>query len=113
MTAKEVLKFFGKPVVLNELRGRFGFDDTGKRMQEQYFTGDLGGQKDNPQFQGATATQRHVPITADGKVRIGQAEGGQEGWFVYKKLEPGMLEGYLSEKRLPLKGGTSVGNMGN
>ena len=114
VTAREVLKFFGRPVVLNELRGRFGFDDKGLRIQEQYFTGDVGGQKDNPQWQGATTTQKDVLITADGMVRIGQADDGASdaGWFVYKKLEPGMMQGYLTEKKLPLKGGTTVGNVG-
>ena len=47
--AKEVLEFFGNPILVNELRGRFGFDESGAWLQEQYSAADLSGVADSPQ----------------------------------------------------------------
>ena len=55
--AKEVLEFFGQPVIMNEMRGVYGFAPDGVMMQEKYTTADLGGMKDNKGFAGATATR--------------------------------------------------------
>ena len=73
--AKEVLQFFGRPVMLNELRGKYGFNPTGTMMQEKYVGGDcdVGGQKNNPGFGGATATLTNLCITADGATRAADA----------------------------------------
>ena len=49
VTAKEVLEFFGNPILVNELRGRFGFDESGAWLQEQYSAADLSGVADSPQ----------------------------------------------------------------
>uniref|UniRef100_A0A7S0Q5G0 Plastid lipid-associated protein/fibrillin conserved domain-containing protein n=1 Tax=Coccolithus braarudii TaxID=221442 RepID=A0A7S0Q5G0_9EUKA len=105
--AKEVLEFFGNPVVLNELRGRFGFSADGIFMQEQYTEADMGGQLTNPSFSGGSATLRGLCITADGSMRIGS--GGTGGaFFVFKKILPGELDAWLQSWNLPLCGGTAV-----
>ena len=109
--AKEVLQFFGQPVMLNELRGRFGFNPDGRVMQEKYQGGDcdVGGQKNNPGFGGATATLANLCITADGALRLGCTPGADPRYFVFKKLEEGELDGWLAQKKLPLDGGTVMG----
>ncbi len=68
--AKEVLEFFGQPVIMNEMRGVYGFAPDGVMMQEKYTTADLGGMKDNKGFAGATATLRSLCVTADGAMRL-------------------------------------------
>jgi len=101
--AKEVLEFFGNPVVVNELRGKFGFDAGGEWMQEQYATADLSGVANSPQFTSATATTKGVAIVADGKMRVMFTNGF---FFVFKKLGEGALNAWLQERRLPWYGGT-------
>jgi len=107
VVAREVLEFFGNPVILNELRGAFGFNGDGTAMQEKYLEADLAGQKESQAFQGATATLVDCRISADGAVRIGRSAGGV---LVFKKLVPGQLNEYLKAKRLPISGGTYLGN---
>ena len=88
--AKEVLRLFGRPVLLNELRGEYGFSPdgalmqerrcrdyprvpeitrdslpTGALMQERFGDADLGGQRSSKEFAGATATTRPISITGD------------------------------------------------
>ena len=69
--AKEVLEFWGQPVVLNELRGGFTFSEDGLAMQEKYTMADMAGQQNTDAFGGATATLQDVRVTADGRMRIG------------------------------------------
>ena len=106
--AKEVLEFFGQPVIMNEMRGVYGFAPDGVMMQEKYTTADLGGMKDNKGFAGATATLRSLCVTADGAMRLASTPGG-EAYFVFKKLPAGGLDSWLTERRLPVEGGTVVG----
>jgi len=101
--AKEVLSFFGNPVLLNELRGRFGFDSGGTWMQEKYEQADLSGQRNSAQFVSATATSKGVCISADGALRLASTNGR---FFVFKKLADGELAAWLESKRLPVVGGT-------
>ena len=91
--AKEVLEF-GNPCVLNELRGKFGFDGSGEWMQEQYSSADLSGVANSPQFSQATATTKGVGITADGKLRVMFVNGG---FFIFEKLGDGELGRWLQE----------------
>jgi len=102
--AKEVLEFFGRPVVVNELRGRFGFSEDGAWLQEKYSEADLSGARNSAQFTEATATSRAVCISADGALRLGFTPGS--GFFVFKKLEVGQMNAWLEERSLPLVGGT-------
>jgi len=108
--AKEVLRLFGRPVLLNELRGEYGFSPDGALMQERFGDADLGGQRSSKEFAGATATTRHVCITADGAVRVAKVDAavgvGAGGYLVYKRLAAGEMEAWLESKRLPLVGGT-------
>jgi len=112
VVAKEVIEFFGQPVLLNELRGRFRFSADGICLQEEYTTADMGGQSNSPAFSVATATSRGLCITADGAVRLGRLTGpdgnsaSADGYLVFKKLEDGRLERWLEERRLPVRGGT-------
>jgi hypothetical protein len=103
ITAKEVLEFFGNPCVVNELRGKFGFDGGGTWIQEKYDSADLSGVANSPQFSEATATTKGVGITSDGSLRLGFVNGD---FFAFKKLGEGELGGWLQEKRLPWVGGT-------
>ena len=105
--AKEVLEFFGNPVLMNELRGEASFSEDGSAMQEQYTAADLAGQQNSPQFNGATAVLTDCRITADGKMRIGRNKAGV---LVFKKLVSGQLQEYLGATRLPATGGTYIGN---
>ena len=86
ITAKEVLEFFGNPCVLNELRGRFGFDGAGEWIQEKYESADLSGVAESPQFTEATATTKGVGITADGSLRLMFVNGD---FFVFRRLREG------------------------
>jgi len=106
VVAKEVLSFFGNPVVCNEFRGIFGFSADGNMVQERYESADIGGQKNTPGFAGATATLEGVCITADGALRLGLTPGGGGSYFVFKKLGDGERDGWLGSKGLPLEGGT-------
>ena len=101
--AKEVLEFFGQPIVLNELRGSFGFSGDGVWIQEQYNEADMSGVRNTDQFTSATATSRGVCISADGTLRLGMSN---EQYFVFKKLGNGEMDGWLQSKKLPLVGGT-------
>jgi len=104
VVAKEVLEFFGRPVVVNELRGRFGFSEDGAWLQEKYSEADLSGARNSAQFTEATATSRAVCLSADGALRLGFTPGS--GFFVFKKLEAGQMDVWLEERSLPLVGGT-------
>ena len=117
VVCKEVLEFFGKPVVLNELRGKFGFDETGALVQEQYSEADMGGQRNSAAFAGATLTflsgsiggkaAAGSCITADGAMRLAaQVAGNEPSYMVYKRLPLGALESFLSREKLPMSGGT-------
>mmetsp|Transcript_19495 Transcript_19495/g.61272 ORF Transcript_19495/g.61272 Transcript_19495/m.61272 type:complete len:115 (+) Transcript_19495:518-862(+) len=79
-------------------------------MQERFGDADLGGQRSSKEFAGATATTRHVCITADGAVRVAKVDAaagvGAGGYLVYKRLAAGEMEAWLESKRLPLVGGT-------
>ena len=103
VTAKEVLNFFGRPVILNELRGKMSFDESGRWMQETYESADLSGVANSPQFTSATATTKGVCITQDGRLRV---QFANEWFFVFKKLEEGELQAWLQERKLPWVGGT-------
>jgi len=103
--AKEVLKFAGQPVLLNELRGKFGFSEDGIYMREEYSSADMGGKRNSEIFTGATATLRGLCITRDGRMRLGS--GGEGGaYFVFKKLEDGQMDAWIEEQKLPISGGT-------
>jgi hypothetical protein len=110
--AKEVLDFFGRPILLNELRGKITFSPNGRVMQERYTAADLGGTRDSRSFTGATATIRCACVSADGSMRLGcvDGEGGKKSggtaYFVYQKMGAGELEAWLEERQLPLFGGT-------
>lgn len=105
--AKEVLEFFGKPIIVNELRGRFGFNDDGEWMQEQYGSADLSGKRNSDQFTSATATSKGVCFTCEGSVRMGFTPSGNSGaYYVYRKLGEGEMNEWLQSKGLPLVGGT-------
>jgi hypothetical protein len=101
VVVKECLEFFGRPVVLNELRGRFGFSEDGELVQEQYSSADMGGQREQD-FQ-SMATYRAVCITSDGKTRLGLIDGK---FFIFRKLDEGELEQWLQRRNLPFVGGT-------
>ena len=107
-TAKETLEFFGKPVILNELRGVVTFSDDGDAMQESYDSGDLGGQQNSPVFQGLTFTLLESAITSCGTLRLGRDD--DVGVYVWRKLKPGGLANYHDEQMLPGEGGTYLGN---
>ncbi len=107
ITAREVLSFWGKEVLLNELRGTVAFSQDGSSIQEKYEEADLAGQQNSNQFSGASAILSECRITADGSMRIGRVSNGV---IVLKKLPEGALDAYLSEKRLPTDGGTYMGN---
>ena len=50
-----------------------------------------------------------VPVhSADGAMRLASTPGG-EAYFVFKKLPAGGLDSWLTERRLPVEGGTVVG----
>ena len=106
-TAKETLEFFGKPVILNELRGRVGFSDE-DTMREEYEAADLGGQASSSAFKGSSFTLLESAITSCGRLRLGRDD--DTGVYVFKKLEPGGLASYLEYNRLPSEGGTYLGN---
>jgi len=115
VTARETLAFFGKPVILNELRGTVGFSENGMAMQEDYGQADLGGQANSPAFAGAEATLYDCLIaSADGlTLRVGRTSPDSttfKGVFVYRKLRPAELATYLDENMLPSDGGTYLGN---
>eukprot|EP00324_Dicrateria_rotunda_P002663 CAMPEP_0206159628 /NCGR_PEP_ID=MMETSP1474-20131121/6015_1 /ASSEMBLY_ACC=CAM_ASM_001110 /TAXON_ID=97495 /ORGANISM="Imantonia sp., Strain RCC918" /LENGTH=515 /DNA_ID=CAMNT_0053560465 /DNA_START=156 /DNA_END=1700 /DNA_ORIENTATION=- len=107
VTAKETLAFFGRPVILNELRGAVGFSSDGLSMQEKYLEADMGGQQNSPAFREATATLAASVITSNGKLRLGR---NADGILVFTKLPPGTLAAYLDETLLPISGGTYIGN---
>ena len=104
VVCKEVLSFFGNPVIVNELRGRLGFSEDGTWTQEQYSEADLSGQRNSANFASATSTSKSACMTSDGKYRL--AFTPPSGFFVFEKLDEGAMDGYLMEKRLPLYGGT-------
>jgi len=112
VVAKEVLEFFGRPILLNELRGEIGFSPNGRVLQERYSAADLGGIRDSSSFTGATATIRCACISSDGSMRLGciDADGGigsaGTAYFVYQRMGPGELDAWLEERQLPLFGGT-------
>jgi len=112
VTAHETLAFFGKPVILNELRGETAFSDDGHDMREKYSEADLGGQQNSPAFQGADATLYASLITADGTLRLGRsAPFGKAGrYYIYRKMPDGGVAQYLETNLLPTDGGTYLGN---
>lgn len=73
----------------------------------RYTVGDIAGQHESAAFTSATATLSDCRITADGGVRLGRNAGGV---LVFKRMAPGVLEAYLTEKQLPTEGGTYIGN---
>eukprot|EP00617_Octactis_speculum_P012738 CAMPEP_0185774048 /NCGR_PEP_ID=MMETSP1174-20130828/76512_1 /TAXON_ID=35687 /ORGANISM="Dictyocha speculum, Strain CCMP1381" /LENGTH=174 /DNA_ID=CAMNT_0028461041 /DNA_START=383 /DNA_END=907 /DNA_ORIENTATION=- len=110
--AKEVLEFFGRPVVVNECRGKFAFNSDGDIMQEKYSEADIGGQRNTNNFGGATATLLNVCITADGGMRVARLPdefGDARAFFVFKKLKPKELNVFLEREGLPVIGGTVMG----
>lgn len=108
VTCRETLEFFGKPVILNEVRGRFSFSDEGDDMLDTYEEGDLGGQQNSPAFTGADFTLLESAITSCGQLRLGRDD--DEGVYVFLKLGEGGLNEYLDEVMLPTAGGTYLGN---
>lgn len=112
VVAKEVLEFFGRPILLNELRGKYGFSSDGRILQEEYSSADMGGTRNSANFEGATATVRCVCVTTDGSMRLGCVDGAQgsgassKAYFVYKRLAAGELDAWLEERQLPYFGGT-------
>lgn len=106
--AKETLTFFGKPVILNELRGAVSFTDDGDSMRESYDVADLGGQANSPAFSGTEFTLLESAITSCGTYRLGRDDG--TGVFVFKKMREGELLEWLNEVQLPASGGTYIGN---
>jgi len=105
--AKETLEFFGKPVILNELRGTLSFSADGRSMQEEYTEADMGGQQSTSVFSGSFSTLTASVISTDGTLRIGR---GPDGVLVFRKLPPGGLASYLEDQLLPKTGGTYLGN---
>ena len=108
VTAKEVLDFFGKPSLLNELRGTLAFTDDGDAMLETYTSADVGGQADSPAFSSVSVQLLESAITSCGKYRLGRDDA--TGVYIFRKLPPGMFADYLAENRLPTEGGTYIGN---
>jgi len=108
VTVRETLDFFGKPVILNELRGELLFSDDGRSMREGYLEADIGGQQKSPSFKGAAATLEDSVISSDGSLRLGRWESG--GILVFRKMGSGELAAYLEEQLLPSEGGTYIGN---
>ena len=105
--ARETLEFFGKPVILNELRGSVSFSEDGRSMQEDYREADMGGQQSTAVFSGATTTLTASVISTDGSLRLGRST---DGVLVFRKLPPGGLASYLEDQLLPSDGGTYLGN---
>ena len=105
--ARETLEFFGKPVILNELRGTFSCSADGRSVQEKYTEADMGGQQSTSVFSGTTSTLTASLISTDGTLRIGR---GPDGVLVFRKLPPGGLAAWLDDKLLPTDGGTYLGN---
>ena len=105
--ARETLEFFGKPVILNELRGTFSCSADGRALQEKYTEADMGGQPSTSVFSGTTSTLTASLISTDGTLRIGR---GPDGVLVFRKLPPGGLAAWLDDKLLPTDGGTYLGN---
>jgi len=103
--AKEVLELFGKPILLNELRGKFLFDDSGEWLQEQYSSADLAGVADNPEFTSAKFTTQGNGFTSSGDLRI---HATSSGFNVYRRMPDGQLESWLQERDLPWVGGTTA-----
>jgi hypothetical protein len=108
VTAKETLEFFGKPVILNELRGSASFTDDGDSMQETYDEADMGGQQRSPVFSGVTFTLLESAISSCGTIRLGRDD--EDNVYVFRKLAPGELAAYLKDTLLPSAGGTFLGN---
>lgn len=106
--ARETLEFFGKPVILNELRGSASFSDDGDSMQESYDEADLGGQASSPAFSGSSFTLLESAITSCGTLRLGRDD--DTGVYVFRKMASGELAAYLDETMLPSEGGTYLGN---
>ena len=105
--ARETLEFFGKPVILNELRGTLSFSADGRSMQEEYTEADMGGQQSTSVFSGSFSTLTASVISTDGTLRIGR---GPDGVLVFRKLPPGGLAAWLEDQLLPSDGGTYLGN---
>ena len=105
--ARETLEFFGKPVILNELRGTLSFSADGRSMQEEYTEADMGGQQSTSVFSGSFSTLTASVISTDGTLRIGR---GPDGVHVFRKLPPGGLAAWLEDQLLPSDGGTYLGN---
>ena len=108
VTAKEVLEFFGKPVILNELRGTFSFSDDGDSMVESYDSADVSGQANSPAFGRVGFELLESAITSCGTYRLGRDDS--TGVYVFKKMREGLFAEYLTEKQLPTSGGTYLGN---
>ena len=105
--ARETLEFFGKPVILNELRGTLSFSADGRSMQEEYTEADMGGQQSTSVFSGSFSTLTASVISTDGTLRIGR---GPDGVLVFRKVPPGGLAAWLEDQLLPSDGGTYLGN---
>jgi hypothetical protein len=106
---KEVLQvsppLLGQTNLLNELRGEFAFSDNElTAMQEKYAVGDLAGQPDC-RIDSFNSTLSDCRITVDGLLRIGRQ---LDGILVYRRLEEGYLEQYLTKLGLPTQGGSSL-----
>ena len=108
VTAKEVLESFGKPSILNELRGTVSFTDDGDAMTESYDNADIGGQANSPAFGKVGVTLLESAITSCGQYRLGRDD--EMGVYVFRKMKDGIFAEYLAEKRLPTSGGTYIGN---
>ena len=114
VTARETLTFFGKPVILNELRGSAGFSDEGDAMQETYTEADVGGQQSSPAFSPVECTLLQSGISSCGSVRLGRdvrkVRTYDTGVYVFRKMREGELDDYLKTADLPTSGGTYLGN---
>merc|ERR1712216_311055 len=93
--ARETLEFFGKPVILNELRGMVSFSADGRSMQEEYTEADMGGQQSTSVFSGASIPLTASVISTDGTLRLGRSP---DGVFVFRKLPPDGLASYLEDR---------------
>ena len=106
VTAKEVLEFFGKPTILNELRGTLSFTDDGDSIVESYDTADIGGKAGQSAM--VEFTLLESAITSCGEYRLGRDD--DTGVYVFRKTREGAFAAYLDENRLPTSGGTYLGN---
>ena len=105
---KEVLEFFGKPVILNELRGTLTFTDDGDSILESYDSADISGMQNAGGVSKIGFSLLESAITSCGKYRLGRDD--ETGVYVFKKMREGLFAEYLAENELPTSGGTYLGN---